>query len=149
MADPLMERLIANAGTWRGTGRTPEGHPFVARLVVARVASGRGVSLDYTATGPDGTILHEELLLLGPHPMGRLALWGLGSAVDAVMEHRLRRTDATTTWVFGFGLRDDLEGFRQEITVAFQQDGSLSLHHGWGLPGKPMTPGPTAAFRQA
>ncbi len=149
MEGNLMQRLLGGEGGWRGTGRTPAGQAFAATLSVARVAGGRGITLRYDATSPEGVTLHEELLLLGPHPMGRLALWGLGSAVDAVMEHRLRRTDASTTWVFGFGVRDDLEGFRQEITIAFQQDGSLALHHGWGLPGQPMTPGPTASFRHA
>jgi hypothetical protein len=103
----------------------------------------------YQALDASGTVIHDELLLVGPHAMGRVALWTLGREVDAVLEHRLRRTDGSTMWVFAFGLRDDLEGFRQEVTLSFNRDGTFAIHHGFGLPGQEFRDGTKAAFRPA
>ena len=144
--DELLTRLHAGEGTWHGTGKSATGAAFTADLFVARVAGGRGVTLSYQAIDGQGHLIHDELLLVGPHAMGRVALWTLGSEVDAVLEHRLRRTDGSSMWVFAFGLRDDLEGFRQEVTLGFNRDGSLGIHHGWGLPGQEFRDGSKATF---
>lgn len=146
--DELLERLHAGEGTWHGTGKGAGGAAFTADLFVTRVAGGRGVTLSYQAIDALANVIHDELLLVGPHAMGRVALWTLGSEVDAVLEHRLRRTDGSSMWVFAFGLRDDLEGFRQEVTIAFNRDESFAIQHGYGLPGQEFRDGSRAVFRR-
>ena len=145
--DELLQRLHAGEGSWSGTGKAPGGAAFQADLFVTRVAAGRGVTLSYQAVDGAGKVVHDELLLVGPHAMGRVALWTLGNEVDAVLEHRLRRTDGTTMWVFAFGLRDDLEGFRQEVTLSFNRDGTFAIQHGFGLPGQEFRDATRTAFR--
>jgi len=145
--DELLERLSAGEGTWTGSGKGGGGGEYTAHLFVTKVAAGRGVSLTFQAIDGLGKVLHDELLLVGPHAMGRVALWTLGNEVDAVLEHRLRRTDGSTMWVFAFGLKDDQEGFRQEVTLSFNRDGTFAIQHGWGLPGQEFRDGSRATFR--
>jgi hypothetical protein len=147
--DPLLARLADNEGSWQGTGQDHAGDPFTAHLLVTPVAAGRGITLHYTAIDPLGKPIHEEILLVGPHPMGRIALWSLGSEIDSVLEHRLRRTDGEAMWVFAFGVKGDLEGFRQEVTLSFTRDGALEIQHAWGLPGEALHPGSAGRFTRA
>lgn len=149
MEDALLARLAANQGSWRGSGLDHDGDPFIGHLLVTPVASGRGATLHYTATDPRGVVIHEEIFLVGPHPMGRIALWSLGSEVDSVLEHRLRRTDGEGMWVFAFGVKGDLAGFRQELTLSFTRDGALEIQHAWGLPGEPLHPGSSGRFTRS
>ena len=143
--DELLGRLHKAEGSWHGGGKPQTGAPFTADLFVSKVAAGRGVTLSYQAIDASGQVIHDELLLVGPHAMGRVALWTLG---NEVLEHRLRRTDGDTMWVFAFGLRDDLEGFRQEVTLSFNRDGTFAIQHGYGLPGQEFRDGSRATFRQ-
>ncbi|MCA3223055.1 MAG: hypothetical protein ING40_15895 [Burkholderiales bacterium] len=46
--------------------------------------------------------------------------------------------DPRTTAVFASGAREDRDCFREEITLAFGADGSLTYAHAWGLPAGPF-----------
>jgi len=144
--DALLARLLANEGSWHGSGQDHDGDPFTGHLLVTPVASGRGATLHYTATDSHGAVIHEEIILVGPHPMGRIGLWSLGSEIDSVLEHRLRRTDGEGMWVFAFGVKGDLEAYRQEITLSFNRDGALEIKHAWGLPGQALHDGSSGRF---
>ena len=116
-----------------------ENEAFVGKLKVGVLEDGRAVMLSYTATLATGKIVHTESTLLAMGPNRKLCLWPVMSELPVVVPHeeisaRTEPPNAVAS-VFGTGPRDDSSGFREEITVQLNNDGTLLYAHAWGLPG--------------
>lgn len=135
--DPI-RRIAEGPAAFEGHGINHEGEAFTGRLDATPLVGGAAVLLRYVATLGDGSVAHEESALLGRREDGLLCLWPVMSELPAVLPHVERpaggAADASTT-VLGFGRRDDTSAFREEITLAFGRDGTLTFAHAWGLPG--------------
>ncbi|MFN9572483.1 MAG: hypothetical protein ACK58C_17525 [Betaproteobacteria bacterium] len=138
----VLELLASGPPAYRGRGTNHDGEPFIGALRVQVLGDGRAVLLHYCATLDDGTVAHTESTLLAPGPDGRLCLWPVMSELPVVLPHAQIETqapgDPRTTAVFASGAREDRGCFREEITLAFGADGSLTYAHAWGLPAGPF-----------
>ena len=131
--------LAAGPKTFRGEGINHENEKFDGVLKIEALEGGRAVMLSYSAQLENGTVVHSESTLLGTGPDGRLCLWPVMSELPVVLPH----TEVTNTSepgkqalaVFSSGARDDSATFREEITIEFNEEGSLVYSHAWGLPG--------------
>lgn len=148
----LLQALCAGAPLYRGTGVNHAQEPFHGELRVEALVGGMAVLLRDRAVLADGTVVHEACLLLGPGPDGRPWLWPVMAELDHVLPHAaIAVVDASPAGgprvVFASGPRDDTAVFREEITLAFEADGTLTLDHAWGLPGEPFGPRSTCRLR--
>jgi hypothetical protein len=71
----LVEALFDAPGLYVGRGDGIESGPFVGRLVVTPLPSGRGVAIDYEALSSERLVQHVEHALLGLDAEGRHVLY--------------------------------------------------------------------------
>ena len=145
----LIDRLCRGARVLQGEGVNHEAERFRAELHVEPLVDGRAMMLRYRATLEDGSLVHEECTLLGLGPTGALCLWPVMAELPVVMPHEHRPALAPTpeAFVFSSGDRDDQTAFREEITIAFGPDRTLTYAHAWGLPGEAFGPRSSACLR--
>jgi hypothetical protein len=130
----LLTALLSGPSEYRGRGVNHEGETFMGTLRVQKLLEGQGALLHYEAKVGENEVVHAECALLAPDIGGTLMLWPLMSELPGVLPHRAiseRDTGAT----FASGSRSDRGEFREEITIAFDEDGLLTYAHAWGLPG--------------
>lgn len=134
----LIGRFCEGPTRFSGSGVNHEQETFRGELRVHSLVGGKAVLLIYTATLADGTVAHEEATLLGMTAEGALCLWPVMSELPGVLSHLEKSAEARPNRlavVFASGPRDDASVFREEITIALAEDGSVTYAHAWGLPG--------------
>ena len=62
--ETIVDRIVAAAGRYEGTGDGSETGPFTAAIDIQPLLDGMGASIDYVATGPDGRVLHRQHTIL-------------------------------------------------------------------------------------
>jgi hypothetical protein len=130
----ILAALASGPTAYTGPGLNHEAERFVGTLRIQALLSGAAVMLHYEARLGEGELVHAECTLLAPDMAGVLTLWPLMSELPGVLPHRaIEQSDASAR--FSSGPRDDRASFREEITIALAQDGSLTYSHAWGLPG--------------
>ena len=136
--ETIIDRLIAAAGRYDGTGGGSESGPFSATIEIVALLDGMGATIDYIATAPDGTELHRE------HTMLAFDMWsgeaklyvlcaelsGLGQLVQV----------SESTFTNGQGT----EGFELQIEIVLAD--RLEYVWSWGQPGEPLAEQSRAAF---
>jgi hypothetical protein len=133
----LVQRLLALRSPLAGSGVNHAGERFTATLEIVRLAGGRAALLNYTATAIDGRHLHAESTLIGAATGGALCLWPVMEEQPFVLPHEHTATEETAIEcraVFATGPRNERGSFREEITIALRQDGSVVYAHAWGMP---------------
>ena len=145
----LIDRLCREARILQGEGVNHEAERFHAELRVEPLVDGRAVMLRYRATLQDGSLVHQECTLLGAGQSGALCLWPVMAELPVVIPHEHRPALASTpdAFVFSSGDRDDETAFREEITIAFGPDRTLTYAHAWGLPGEAFGTRSSACLR--
>ena len=129
-------------GTFEGTGNNHEGQTFRGTFVAKSLFKDKGVAIQFTATGADGTIYHEEQSVLSLTSHEAPALWVLSNNHPANTEHTFCETPTTPgaemTFAFKYGDLEDPRQFREIITLDFWANGDLSYRYSWGLPGSDL-----------
>lgn len=135
---PLLTALeFACGGTYRGTGRNHAQETFAGTLKLETILGGRGFQLRYLATASDGTLLHAEHSLLAPDENGNLCLWNFNTNAPGLLCHRLEslRPGPPLEADFRYGDFTQASGFREQVSLRLDPDGSLGYTYAWGLPG--------------
>lgn len=135
----VLHALASGPAHYRGQGINHEGEYFTGELRVQVLEAGRAVLLSYAASLDDGTVVHTESALLATAADGRQCLWPMMSELPGVIPHIEEPSKSVAGGqpraVFATGPREDTAVFREEITLAFMDGGSLIYAHAWGLPG--------------
>ena len=129
--ETIIDRAVAAAGHYEGSGDGAESGPFTAVVDVRPVLDGMGAELEYTATAPDGSILHRE------HTMLAFDMWS-GEATLFVLCAEISGMGQLTQVseaVFSNGRGTD--GIELQIELVL--DGNdLGYVWSWGAPGDPL-----------
>ena len=131
--------LFNYAGTFEGFGINHEGQKFRGTLNLVKQIDGRGLSLDFRATGDDGTVFHSEHSILGLTPFETFSLWVLSSNHPGVIEHQYfddkPAPGALATLSFRCGDFGNTASFREVISLDLLEGGDLTYRYSWGMPG--------------
>jgi hypothetical protein len=130
----IVDDLLANAGTYIGVDRDPEGRgESAAKIVVTPLPGGAGVTLDYetfSASNPADRIRgHAEHAVLGRvHGGGSVMVTG---HIHAEAVAVLRETDPGV-----FELGSEQYAFPVRIKVEVPEPGKLRHTWSYGMPGE-------------
>ena len=140
--ETIIDRVVAAAGRYEGPGDGPESGPFTGVLDIRAVLDGMGAELTYTATAPDGKVIHAEHTLLGFNMWsGEATLYVMCSELKGVGE--LLQTSETT-----FNNGRGKIGF--ELQVELILDGAqLTYAWAWGSPGDDLAELSSATMRRS
>lgn len=134
----LLTYLSESPREFRGAGRNHEQQRFVGILRVEPLTGGSGVLLRYRAVVDDVGEVHSEVTLLGRGPDQKLCLWPAMSELPLILPHKCIRAEPTDDGgleaVFASGLTDEVENFREEITIRVHPGGRLVYAHARGMP---------------
>ncbi|HUW04545.1 MAG TPA: hypothetical protein VMW08_19505 [Acidimicrobiales bacterium] len=136
--ETIIDRLIAVAGRYEGTGHGSESGPFDATIEITTLLGGMGATIDYAATAPDGSELHREHTVLAFDMWsGEATLYvlcaelsGMGQLVQA----------SGSTFTNGRGT----DGFELQIEIVIAD--RLEYIWSWGQPGEPLAEQSRAVF---
>jgi hypothetical protein len=117
----LLKNLFDRAGSYEGFGINHEGQRFRGVLNLVPQIEGKGVSIDFCATGDDGTVYHKEHSILGITPLETLSLWVMSNNHPGVIEHQHVEDKFTSgaekSFSFRFGDTGNLNSFREVISL--------------------------------
>jgi hypothetical protein len=126
--ETIIDKVVAAAGRYEGPGESAESGPFTGVIDVRSVLDGMGAELTYTATAPDGKVLHSEHTLLGFDMWsGEATLYVMCAELRGMGE--LRQTNETT---FNNGRGEN--GFELQIELIIM-GAQLTYVWWWGRPG--------------
>lgn len=129
--ETIIDRAVAAAGHYEGSGDGAESGPFTAVVDVRSVLDGMGAGLEYTAIAPDGSILHREHTVLAFDMWsGEATLFVLCAEISGMGQ----LTQVSET-VFSNGR--GTEGFELQIELVLDGD-DLGYVWSWGAPGDPL-----------
>jgi hypothetical protein len=136
--ETIIDRVVAIAGRYEGSGNGTESGPFTATLEIAPLLGGMGATIDYTATSPDGTPVHAEHTVLAFDMWsGEATLYVLCAELSGVGQ--LVQVGAST-----FANGQGIDGFDLQIEIAFDQ--RLEYVWSFGQPGEPLVEQSRATF---
>lgn len=140
----VMNLLLETAGNYFGEGRNHEGQRFRGSFELKPLFEGRVLELRSRAEGLNGELFHEESSLISSDLSGQLNLYVTSSNHPGLTVHRFDRLESGQEGekriIFRFGNPEDKNTFREEITIATYQDGSVEHHYSWGMPGGEFEP---------
>jgi hypothetical protein len=136
--ETIIDRVIAVAGRYEGSGDGAESGPFSASLEITPLLHGLGATIDYTATATDGTQLHAEHTVLAFDMWsGEATLYVLCAELSGVGQ--LVQVGAST-----FANGQGIDGFDLQIEILL--DDQLEYVWSFGEPGEPLTEQSRATF---
>jgi hypothetical protein len=136
--ETIIDRVIAVAGRYEGSGDGAESGPFTASLEITPLLDGLGATIDYTATATDGTQLHAEHTVLAFDMWsGEATLYVLCAELSGVGQ--LVQVGAST-----FANGQGIDGFDLQIEIVL--DDQLEYVWSFGEPGEPLTEQSRATF---
>lgn len=129
--ETIIDRVVAAVGRYEGPGSGIESGEFTGVLEIRALLDGMGAELEYTATSPDGAVLHTERTLLAFDMWsGEATLYVMCAELNGVGE--LPQTSRTT---FNNG-RGEV-GFELQIEIIID-DSELTYVWSWGRPGEEL-----------
>lgn len=129
--ETIIDRVVAAAGKYEGPGSGIESGEFTGVLEVRALLDGMGAELEYTATAPDGTVLHAERTLLAFDMWsGEATLYVMCAELKGVGE--LPQTGRTT-----FNNGRGQVGFELQIELIIDE-AELTYVWSWGRPGEDL-----------
>ncbi len=136
--ETIIDRLIAVAGRYEGTGDGSENGPCDATIEITTLLGGMGATIDYIATAPDGAELHREHTLLAFDMWsGEATLYVLCAELSGVGQ-LVQASGATFTNGQG------TDGFELQIEIVIAD--RLEYVWSWGQPGEPLAEQSRAVF---
>lgn len=140
----VMNLLLETAGNYFGEGRNHEGQRYRGSFELKPVLDGKVLELRSRAEGIHGETFHEETSLISSDLAGELNLYVTSNNHPGLTVHKFNRVEIGSSGekriVFRFGDVNDKNTFREEITIATYQDGSVEHHYAWGMPGGNFEP---------
>lgn len=136
--ETIIDRLVAIAGRYEGTGDGTESGPFGATIEIVPLLGGMGATIDYTATARDGSELHRE------HTVLAFDMWS-GEATLYVLCAELNGVgqlvqSSESTFTNGQGT----DGLQLQIEIVTGDQ--LEYVWSWGQPGEPLAEQSRARF---
>lgn len=135
----ILESLKKACGVYLGEGINHEGQPFTGRLSLEPLLAGRGFQIQFSATGKDGKLYHQEASTIAPAMTEKLTLWNFNTNIPGLVPHELRsaiaKPGAANSFVFGFNSPHDDKAFREEVALDVWDSNSISYTYSWGMPG--------------
>jgi hypothetical protein len=136
--ETIIDRVVAVAGRYEGTGDGAESGPFTATLEIASILDGMAATIDYAAIAPDGTALHAEHTTLAFDSWsGQATLFVLCAELNGVGQ--LIEVGGST-----FNNGQGTDGFELQIEIAIAD--RLEYIWSWGQPGEPLVEQSRAVF---
>jgi hypothetical protein len=136
--ETIIDRLIAVAGHYEGTGDGSESGPFDATIEITTLLGGMGATIDYSAAAPDGSELHREHTVLAFDMWsGEATLYVLCAELSGVGQ--LVQASGST-----FTNGQGTEGFELQIEIVIADH--LEYAWSWGQPGEPLAEQSRAVF---
>ena len=136
--ETIIDRLIAAAGRYEGTGDGSESGPFNATIEITPLLGAMGATIDYVATARDGSELHREHTVLAFDMWsGEATLYVLCAELSGVGQ--LVQASGST-----FTNRQGTDGFELQIEIVIAD--RLEYVWSWGPPGEPLVEQTRAAF---
>jgi hypothetical protein len=137
--ETIIDRLIAVAGRYEGTGDGSESGPFDSMIEITPLLGAMGATIDYVATARDGSELHRE------HTMLAFDMWS-GEATLYVLCAELSGVGqlvqaSGSTFINGQGT----DGFELQIEIVIAD--RLEYVWSWGQPGEPLIEQSRAVFQ--
>ncbi|MEQ1723551.1 MAG: VOC family protein [Pseudobdellovibrio sp.] len=134
-----LQILNSICGTYQGEGTNHEDQVFNAIFKLKPLFNGKGFSLQFTATGKDGTVFHKEESTLALALNEKLTLWNFNTNSPALIAHELKtsaiRPDCKASLLFGFNEISDVKSFREEVALDIWNNGEVSYTYSWAMPG--------------
>lgn len=135
----MLKHLFSRSGVYEGHGINHDNQKFHGVLTLVPQFEGKGLSIDFCATGEDGAIYHKEHSILGITPAETLSLWILSNNHPGVMEHQYFSDKAIQgvdhTLSFRMGDLNNTNSFREVVSIDLWPNGDVSYKYSWGLPG--------------
>ena len=129
--ETTIDRVVAAAGRYEGPGVGVAGGPFTGVMEISALLDGMGAELNYTATAPDGEVLHTERSMLAFDMWsGEATLYVLCAELRGVGE--LLQSDETT---FNNGRGEN--GFELQVELIIS-DADVTYVWSWGPPGEDL-----------
>ncbi len=126
--ETIIDQVVHAAGHYEGRGDGAESGPFSGVVDIRALLEGRGAELTYTATAPDGTLLHEEHTVLALDMWsGEPTLYVLCAELEGLGE--LLQVGETT-----FSNGRGVDSFQLQIELAIEGD-VFQYAWAWGAPG--------------
>ncbi len=126
--ETIIDRVVAAVGRYEGPGSGVESGPFTGVMDIRSVLDGMAAELTYTATAPDGTVLHSEHTLLAFEMWsGEATLYVMCAELNGVGE--LPQSTDTT---FNNGRGEN--GFELQIEIDLDET-DITYVWSWGRPG--------------
>ena len=136
--ETIIDRLVAAAGRYEGTGDGNESGPFDATIEIVSLLGGMGATIDYTAVARDGSELHREHTVLAFDMWsGEATLYVLCAELNGVGQ--LVQASAST-----FTNGQGADGLQLQIEIVI--DDQLEYVWSWGEPGEPLAEQSRARF---
>ena len=130
--ETIIDGVVAAAGRYEGAGSGAEIGPFKGVLEIRPLLDGLGAELTYTATGPDGTVLHEEHTLLTFNMWsGEATLYVMCSELSGIGE-LLQAGEST----FSNGRGENEFEIQVQIII---DESDLTYVWSWGRPGDELS----------
>lgn len=133
----ILNRLKAKAGRYEGEGINHEQQSFRGQLTLTEIVTGRGLSLDFKATGKSGLVFHQEHSVIALTDTGKLALWNLNSNCPGLLRHDFLECESRANGfvlIFQHGDITDTGAFRERLTLTIEES-AISYGYAWGMPG--------------
>ena len=135
----LIKTLFDKAGSYEGHGINHENQTFKGVLKLIPQFEGKGLSLEFIATGEDGTIYHKEYSTIGITSMETLCLWVMSNNHPTVVKHDYVEdkpaNGAEKIFSFRCGDLNNTNSFREVVSLDLWPNGDLSYRYSWGMPG--------------
>lgn len=132
----VIKKLAELSGHYEGQGINHDKESFTGKLTLTSILEGKGIEIEYTATGKDGTYFHIEKSIISYDFSGNVKMWNLNNNSPGMAELEQRTTDNGV--IFGIGNINDGNTFREEIKIELNSS-SIGYHYSWGMPGGDFT----------
>ncbi len=130
--ETVIDRVVAAAGRYEGTGHGMHAGAFSSSIEVVPVADGMGAEIVYVASTADGSVVHHEHTLLAFDMWsGEATLYVLCAELNGL--GRLVQMSET-----GFSNGLGVDGFEVAVELQVGTD-ELQYVWSWGAPGEPLT----------
>lgn len=135
---PLLARLKAAAGKYHGSGFNHAGEAFEGHFEMTSSLSDSLIEIRFRASDADNAFHEERTWITEDLLHGGLKLWTVSTNTPGILELKLAEDSGdgsySTRAVFRLGEPNDLNHFREEISLNLRHDGAIEYVYSWGVP---------------
>ncbi len=131
--DNVNNILFGLTGNYKGYGVNHEKERFLGVMKISCSLENVGIGFNFTATGENGEIFHNEIALIGKGMGGKLKLVAGSNNTNMLLEYFLAESDEKNL-VFQFGDTANVNEFRERRVFTFHSEKEIVYSFWWGLP---------------